>query len=409
MEIRQLQLDEFEERMAISQFAFQFQLTADRMEDQRKAFRPEQEWGAFDEQGQLLSALLLIPLEIWVQGRRLAMGGIAGVATWPEARRLGCVSKLLVHSLETMRSKGQVVSMLHPFAFPFYRKFGWEMTVVRKKYTIETRQLPPRVHTTGQVKRMPKPDSDILDSIYTPYASRFSGMLVRTAEWWERNILSKPGVVAVYTSDVGVAEGYVFYEVANRKLTIHDMVSVSEVARQALWTYIGNHDSMIEEVILTVPIDDGLPFMLPDPRIKQEVIPYFMSRIVDAEAFVGLYEWLPGKQAEEVVIMLTDVHAPWNNGAFRLAWTKEGTARLTRLEAELEKSEVVEGVNGSEGQVSADAVEVTCDIQALTAMLLGNRKPADLREVGMIQGSEESIARLTRRIPSRTTHLMDFF
>jgi predicted acetyltransferase len=402
MEIRQLRSDEFEARIALSEFAFQFKLPPERIETERLNFRPEQHWGAFDEKRAMLSALIIIPFEAWIQGKKLAMGGIAGVATWPEARRQGCVSKLLVHSLNTMRSSGQTISMLHPFAFPFYHKYGWELTIERKKYTIESRQLPPRTETPGQVKRMTKPDIELLDRIYSTYASRYSGTIVRTADWWQRKILSDPGIVAVYTNEAGEPEGYVFYEVANRTLKIHDWVSTNETARLALWTYISNHDSMIDQLTITVPVDDSLPFLLPDPRVKQELIPYFMSRIVDAEAFLGLYTWAPGEREETVMLYLTDSHAPWNNGVYRLVWSMEGTARPERI-AEL-------GIVGTMDQtLSGSGGGISCNIQALTAMLVGNRKPSWLYETGRISGTKESIEMLERRIPNRTTYLMDFF
>lgn len=400
MKIRQLRTEEFEAKMAVSQFAFQIQLTPEKLESLRSTFRPEEDWGVFDEQEELLSKLTIIPFEAWVQGELLAMGGIAGVATWPEARRQGCVKELLIHSLNTMREAGQTISMLHPFEYPFYRKYGWEMTIDYMRYTIEKLRLPSRVETPGQVRRMVNPDIKVLNQVYAQYASRYSGTIVRTEDWWERKVLSKTGIVACYTTEAEQAEGYVFYEVSNRKLTIHDWVSVSETARKALWTYIGNHDSMIDEVIITVPVDDQLPFLLHNPRVKQEIVPYFMSRIVDAEALLGLYSWSAGQSEEEIVLTLTDEYAPWNNGVFRLLWSKEGSARVERMEATAVSTEAV-GL--------ADERGVSCDIQTLSAMLLGNRKPAWLQEVGRITGAAESITRLERRIPSRTTHLMDFF
>ncbi|TFE24732.1 GNAT family N-acetyltransferase [Cohnella luojiensis] len=394
MEIRQLREDDFEERTALSQFAFQYRLTPEQKESKRLTFRPEQDWGAFDENGRLLSALLLLPLETWIQGKSFAMGGIAGVATWPEARRQGCVNQLLVRALETMKNNGQTVSMLHPFSFSFYRRYGYEMTVERKKYTIETRQLPPRTQTPGQVKRMAKPDIEVLNGIYSAYASRYSGTLVREKDWWENRILTKGGQVAVYYNEHDVAEGYVFYQVEGNMLTIQDWASTSETSRVGLWTFVGNHDSMVAEVTTITAIDDPLPFLLADPRIKQEVIPYFMSRIVDAEAFVKQYPWMPGEREEAVVLTLSDAHAPWNNGAFRLMLSASGEGRLERLE----------------GIAAESSGGLKCDIQTLTAMLIGNRKPSLLREVGRISGgSTEDAAQLERRIPERTTHLMDFF
>ncbi|BBI31139.1 acetyltransferase [Cohnella abietis] len=394
MEIRQLRVDEFESRVALSQFAFQYQVAPEQMEARRLAFRPEHDWGAFDEQGALMSALLLNPLEIWVQGKQFQMGGVAGVATWPEARRQGCVSKLLVHALETMRNNGQTVSMLHPFAFSFYRKYGYEMTLEYKQYKFEPHQLPSRTETPGQIKRMTEPNIELLNSIYTAYASRFNGPLVRTPEWWKDRVLTKTGRFAVYYSADNVPEGYVFYHVADKKLVINEWVSTNEVSRVALWTYISNHDSMVTEVIISVPIDDPLPFLLSDPRIKQEIVPYFMSRIVDAQGFVAQYPWAEGLQEEEVLLSLTDAHAPWNNGSYRLVWTAEGAGQLEALE---------DGVSTAEKDV------ISCDIQSLTAMLLGNRRPSFLLEVGRISGSVENVARLERHIPTKTTFLMDFF
>jgi predicted acetyltransferase len=400
MQIRQLTAEEFEERIALSQFAFQLQLPPDRLEHHRKVFRPEEDWGAFDDEGKLLSAMKLLPLETWIQGKKFAMGGLAGVATWPEARRQGCVSKLLVHGLKTMKESGQTVSMLHPFMFGFYRKFGWENTIERKFYTIATNQLPQRVETPGEVKRMANPDLEVLSAIYEAYASRYSGTLVRSRQWWNERMLTKTGSFAVYYDEIGTAKGYVFYQILDRTMTIHDWASLTETSRRALWTFVANHDSMIERVTMIAPIDDPLPFLLADPRIKQEVIPYFMSRIVDAEAFVAEYPWEAGDTEEEVIIALTDAHAPWNNGDYFLRWSANGAGRLARI-----------GEGAKEGSAIwvPEIRIIKCDIQSLTAMLMGNRKPSLLLEFGRIQGAAGAVATLERRIPARTTHLMDFF
>jgi predicted acetyltransferase len=391
MEIRQLRMDDFDERVALSQFAFQFRLSAEEIAERKQTFRPEDGWGVFDEQGHMLSGLFLIPFETWIQGKKFAMGGIAGVATWPETRRHGYVSRLLVQTLETMRDNGQTISMLHPFSFPFYRKYGWEMTADRKQYTINTAQLPPRTDTPGQVVRIGKPDIALLDRVYSAYASRYSGTLVREPDWWERKIITKKGIFAVYYNEDDEAQGYVSYQVEDRKLTIHELVSTNEVSRQALWSYIGNHDSMIDQLTITVAIDDPLPLLIPDPRITQEIIPYFMSRIVDAQAFIAMYPFAAADAEEEVTLSLTDQHAEWNNGTYRLKFTRDGSAGLERLPQQQHEA------------------GITCDIQSLTAMLAGDRKPSLLYETGRIRGEQGSIAILDRRIPRRTTHLMDFF
>ncbi|WEK54553.1 MAG: GNAT family N-acetyltransferase [Candidatus Cohnella colombiensis] len=396
MVLRQLRTEEFDQSIALSQFAFQFVLPADMLEDMRKKFKPDDYWGIFDESDRLTSKLILLPLQLWVQGRTFAMGGIAGVASWPEARRQGGVKQLLLHALETMRANGQSVSMLHPFAFPFYHKFGWEFTIERKQYTIPVGLLPPRVQTEGRVARIAKQEVNaifaVIDPVYATYASQFSGTLVRNVEWWENRILNKAGEFAVYYNEAGKAEGYVFCEVASRKMTIHEWVNVTETARLALWTYVSNHDSMIDEVVMKAPVEDPLPFLLSNPRIKQEIEPYFMSRIVDAEAFIGEYPWMVSNQDETLVIRLSDKVAAWNEGLFRLTIAAEGTAVLSRIDP-------------SEETVQ----DAACDIQTLTALLLGGRSATLLAETGRLQANGETVALFERRIPRRQTYLMDFF
>ncbi|MFB9274218.1 GNAT family N-acetyltransferase [Cohnella cellulosilytica] len=398
MEIRQLTMEDFENRAALSQFAFQMTWTEEQTAARKSGFKPEQDWGAFDEKGELMSALLLLPLEAWVQGRKLAMGGVAGVATWPEARRQGCVSRLLSHALKTMREQGQSVSMLHPFSFPFYRKFGYELTIERKKYTLDAKHLPPRGEAPGRVVRMTAPDIGVLDGIYSAYASRYNGNLVRTPKWWETRILTQEGSnLAVYYNESDVPEGYFYYKAKERILTVHEMAALTETARRALWSYAANHDSMVDEVALLAPMDDQLPLMLSDPRFKQEIVPYFMSRIVDAEAFAKLYAWEKGAGGESVLLQLEDRHAPWNDGTFRLSWSEEGEGALERLDS------------GSGRESGRGGEAIVCDIQTLAAMLLGGRKPTWLASVGRLAGSAESLRLLERRIPERTSFLMDFF
>lgn len=388
MEIRHLQLEHFDERIALSEFAFQMKLPADRVDWEREHFRTEEHLGAFDEQGRLLSALIVLPLSVWVNGTRMAMGGIAGVATWPEARRHGCVARMLRVSLEQMREQGQTVSMLHPFAFPFYRKYGWELTVERKKYELGQRNFPAKSGTAGSIERIGK-DHAAVPALYDKEAARYTGMLDRSPDWWSHRRWSKPGLFVLYRNPQGEPEGYLQYQVESRTLTVHEWVSTTEQARRGIWDFIHNHDSMIDKLLLTVPADDGLPLLVADPRFKQELEPYFMSRIVDAAAFIGQYKFQAGEE-ESMTLRLTDADAPWNDGTFKLAIGADGTASLSRCEA-------------------AATGAAALDIQTLTVLLLGGRRPALLAEAGRLSADDAQLGLLEQRIPVYQTSLMDFF
>jgi len=397
--IRQLRVGEFEERIALSEFAFQMKVPKERLEQEREHFRPDDHWGVFDEDGRLLSALILIPFECWIQGKPVRMGGIAGVATWPEARRNGWVAKLLAHSLAVMRERGQTIGMLHPFAFTFYRKFGWELTIERKSYVLDMALLPKRIHASGRIERCG--DLETLNWIYEAAASRYNGTLLRTESWWRQKVLSGPELKVVWRNEAGEAQGYMLYEVQNRLLKVRDWAYANGEAQAALWSFIAQHDSMADRIELTVPVDDAMPFLLPDPRFKQEIVPYFMSRIADVAGLFARYPFAAADAEERLTLAVRDEQAPWNNGRFRMVFGTGGTATVLGTHAP-------EGA-GDTGADSFGEPEASCDIRALTAMLLGNRRPLWLREAGLLQADEAAVALLERRIPKRTPYLMDFF
>ncbi|MGG1615922.1 enhanced intracellular survival protein Eis [Paenibacillus sp. NRS-1782] len=395
MEIRQLQREEFEAAIELSQYAFQFTLSPEDLEKSKKKFKPEQTWGIFGG-NELNAKLTVLPLQVYIQGQVFDMGGIAGVATWPEKRRGGLVSRLLTHVLEEMKVAGQSLSFLHPFSFAFYRKFGWETYIEYKKYIIPIDKFPAKLKTEGTVKRDVKDISE-LDHVYQAYASRYNGTLVRDKEWWQERTLNKNYRTAVYYSEAGNPQGYALYKIEDKQLNCDELVYLNETARRALWTYFANHDSMVTQgKFIYIPADDNLPFLLDDPRIQQETVPYFMGRIVDAAAFVEKYPFEAIGEETRLTLHLTDHYAPWNEGIWTLTVNAEGQGHLDRVDSS----------SSSEDGIEAD---LSVGIQSLTTLMLGYQRPDDLHKWSRITGRGESVSALERVIPVKQTLLLDFF
>jgi predicted acetyltransferase len=391
--IRKLKQEELFESLTLSEFAFQFELSTEEKEERIAWTKPEQVWGYFDE-GRLAAKLTILDFHIWLHGESFAMGGIAGVATWPEYRRKGMVGQLLKQALRTMKEAGQSISFLHPFAFSFYRKYGWETYIDYLKYEITTELLPRfELQDGAKIERINK-DWKLLNGIYEAYAKGYNGMLKRDGEWWNNRIFKfKKGSIAIYRDAQGELKGYIFYQVQNNSCTVHELVFLNEEARRGLWKFISDHDSMIEKVILIAPSDDKLPFLLSNPRIKQEVVPYFMARIVDVQSFVQQFPFAKAGDGERFYLQVSDSQAEWNNGLFEIRIEASGIAKVTK-------------------QPLSDAKEdqlLTCDIQTLSSLLMGYQKASFLNEIGRLDGREAEIKRLERLIPARTTYLADFF
>lgn len=397
-EIRNVRTDEMDQHFALSAFAFQYDITPEEIELRKSWFQPEWIWGYFAE-GKLAAKVVILPFETYIQGKPISMGGIAGVATWPEHRRGGKIGKLLSVALKAMRDQGQIVSFLSPFDFPFYRKYGWETYVEKKRYSIERALLPASIAAEGRIVRKTKEDWQLLDRIYDEYARTYNGTIRRTEHLWTNINLRAPGQIAVYYNGQEEPRGYIFYEVKNSTMTIRELVFLDESARLGLLKFIANHDSMLERVTLDAPADDPLPFLLPNPRIKQEAVPFFMARIVDWAAFAEAYAFTAnppsGATPRTVQLTIADKYAPWNEGTFKLRVDADGRGSAELL--------------ANDGGETATTPHLSCDIQTLTAMMLGYQRPALMSAIGRLQGDADAASLLESLIPQNKTYLMDGF
>ncbi|MVP01820.1 GNAT family N-acetyltransferase [Paenibacillus lutrae] len=398
IEIRTLRQEELRDSMNLSMYAFQYELPEEEIVERLAAADPEQTWGFFID-GKLASKLTIFDMTTWIYNKPFKMGGVAGVASWPEHRRQGMVSQLLSKALQVMKENGQTISYLHPFAVAFYRKFGWELSMTYKRYELQTNQLPRMKQAEGSITRV-TPSAAVLNPIYEAYAKQFNGPIERTQEWWDSRIFKKKGHVGVYLNAAGEPRGYVHYQIENYECTIHELVYLDQDSKSGLWKFISDHDSMFRKLTLQAPPDDDLPFELEDPRIKQEIGAYFSARIVDVEGFLSQLELrhacLPADTA--LSLHVRDEQAPWNHGTFELRLNgPEGTAVVTKT---------AEEPGGADG---AAAHGLACDIRTLTVLLLGSKSAGELHRLGRLQGHGQAVELLQAALPRRACYLPDFF
>ncbi|GGJ11246.1 acetyltransferase [Alicyclobacillus cellulosilyticus] len=393
-QIRTLRPEDVDQHLALSQFAFQYELSPEELAERRARIRPEDVLACYVD-GQLAAQLTILPLTVYLAGQTFATGGIAGVATWPEHRRGGKVARLLRTALVRMRDAGQSVSMLAPFSFAFYRRYGWEHCIDRKQYTIDRALWPPVSRPAGRFVRTERWQD--VAPVYEAFARRYAGMLSRSDEWWETRVRTqKPGIIAVYYDERGEARGYLIYRVRQQEMTIHEWVALDDTARQALWYFVRQHDSMAAKATLVAPVDDPLPFLLPEPRIEQQVIPYFMARIVDVAAMLRQYPFPP--MNVPLHVRITDPDAPWNEGLFTVHPGVEDPARR-----------VTHTPVAADDAAAVPEDHIACDIQAFTAMMFGYLRPGQLAAAGRIGGSPAALMNWDQAVLRQTPFLYDFF
>ncbi|MDM8362355.1 GNAT family N-acetyltransferase [Bacillus thuringiensis] len=385
MNVIQLKEDKFREALRLSEYAFQYKVDEERLQQQLTKMKESHEIYGIMEGEDLAAKLHLIPFHIYIGKEKFKMGGVAGVATYPEYRRSGYVKELLQHSLQTMKKDGYTVSMLHPFAVSFYRKYGWELCANLVTCHMIKSDLVMKKQVNGTVKRFNKENHpEEVEKLYEVFAERFSGMLVREKNWWLQAVYDDL-TLAIYYDEDKTAAGYMLYKIENYKMTVEEFVPLHNEARNGLWNFICQHDSMIKELEMTVSENEPLLYSLQEPRVKTEIKPYFMGRIVDVEQFLKQYELNWNNVQQEVILHITDAFAPWNNVTVRLA-----NHEITIVEETTEKG-------------------IKLDINALSAIMFGYKRPLELNELELISGSDEAIRSIENLVPVRKPFIYDFF
>ncbi|MDA1677799.1 GNAT family N-acetyltransferase [Bacillus cereus group sp. TH152-1LC] len=385
MNVIRLKEDKFKEALRLSEYAFQYKVEEERLQQQLTKMKESHEIYGIMEGEDLAAKLHLIPFHIYIGKEKFKMGGVAGVATYPEYRRSGYVKELLRHSLQTMKKEGYTVSMLHPFAVSFYRKYGWELCANLLVCQMTKSDFVMKKQVNGTVKRFNKENHpEEVEKLYETFAQCFSGMLVRDEKWWLQAVYDDL-TLAIYYDKNKTAAGYMLYKIENSKMTVEEFVPLHNEARNGLWNFICQHDSMIKELEMTISENEPLLYTLQEPRVKAEIKPYFMGRIVDVEQFLKQYELNWNNVQQEVILQITDSFAPWNNVTVRLA-----NHEITIVEETMEKG-------------------IKLDINALSTIMFGYKRPLELNELEFITGSEEEIQAFENIVPVRKAFIYDFF
>ncbi len=381
MAIERITEERFMDSVRLSEYAFTYKVPEERLDMKLEDIKKHQIFGIYESE-MLAAKLHLIPLTAYVGDQPFKMGGIAGVATYPEYRRRGYVKELLTNVLETMKTQGFTISMLHPFDVSFYRKYGWELFCNRLKTVHQRADLVMLKHVGGTVKRylFDNVNLDELKQIYSQYATQFSGMLVREDDWWKSVVDDQH--IAVYYDTSKQPTGYILYESKDNKMTVEEFVPVNFEARCGLWNFICQHDSMISELEMITFEKEPLFFALKKQKtMKREVSPYFMVRIVDVEAFLKEYKFAGN---ETLKLQISDPFAAWNEKTYLV---KDGDVRVTKE---------------TEGALKLS-------INALSTALFGHMRPVELFAAGMINGADSDVEVFEKMIPNRQAYIYDFF
>lgn len=339
------------------------------------------------ENGKLVSALSIIPLEGYIRKELFSFSGIGGVATFPEKRGKNYVHYLLKEAIKISKDEGKTFSSLYPFSFEFYRNFGWELGGFQKRYKIKT-HLIPRYQEMEKVKRIPLNEWKIIKPIYEKYAKNFSGAIKRSDERWESIIFRTKTLTYLYIYEDKEIEGYLLYNVEKNninKIIVREMICLNNSAYKGFLSLFSRQAMNIEEIEIITTLNDKLPFILPNPRVECNIEPTFMIRVINVEKTLDKIKY---NIRDKISIKVKDEYAEWNNGIW-----------------ELEINDEIKVLKREDSNY-----DLSLSINTLSQIISGILSPKTAYELGLIEIKDiHSLEKMEHLFPEHPTFCWDYF
>jgi predicted acetyltransferase len=330
-----------------------------------------------EEDGEARASATVLPLEVFVDGRPVPMGGIAAVATDPAYRRRGFAGDLMRDVLRTMRERRMHLSMLHPFAQAFYRAYGWELATETIAYALKPTDLP----TSSEQRRIRayrEEDLPQMVRLLEGESAQLSCCVRRSEERWRNLLGRKDWQAAVYEREER-PEGYILYRMSDwrdrdprRTLSVQELVWGSVGAREALISFLAAQDPLVFEIKHNTPRGEPLHPYLRSSYVKAEIEPEFMLRLVSVE---GALKFLDRAAEEPLVLEVSDDVIEESAGEYTVG-----------------RGEVVRGVEAEE--------RVSLDVRRLAQLYAGYLPARQLARHGLVKpGSPRALELLESLFP----------
>ena len=376
IEIRHLKPDELEASRWLGKYAFGMWTDDEMKPEDYEWVNPNHTLAAFVD-GQLAAKVVTQPFEQVIRGVVKPMGGVAGVASYPEFRRRGLIRQLIHAFFVKMRADGQSISALYPFRENFYERYGYVTTNNNLSVKVETKSLAHHIplmrqdnetwsyerkrardyklEWLAQVRKMGVIHHGFV--FYTPESTP-DGLWKRAAKDQHLLAVKQNGTLAAAARFL--SKGYM----DSGELTVREMYWQSPEARDRLLAYLASHADAVPVTWLPVPYGTNFHNWINTPTVQIEAKIGFvvlMGRVVDV---VGALADLPVPVNRELVIEVGDKQCQWNNGRYLLR-----------------------GENGRLSAIPTDRLaDINMTIEGLSALIYGTLPAAEAEYRGWING-----------------------
>ncbi|MFW6281779.1 MAG: GNAT family N-acetyltransferase [bacterium] len=352
----------------------------------------DKNWLAVYDNEQVAASLLINPFQIFFNDKVVKMGGIGAVSTFPEYRSQKYAGKLLQKALNQMHEKGQIFSMLAPFSYKYYRKYGWELAFNTINYKLNINSFKKfKKDLRMNFRVVEDNNSKDIKKIYESYIKQYNGAIKRSDNDWEikfKNHRKKNIYRYACQDDNGDTTGYIFFKIKDRIMYIEELAYNSIESKKNIFAFIYSHSSQLDKIRWRVPLDDNTLLMLDEADRSHEIELGMMFRIVDFEKALKTIELKDDISEVSFVIKIDDLYAPWNDNTYNIVIEK-GALQVEKVEDK--------------------EANIRSSIQAISQLISGYGDLDTLHGMGKIKGNKKDIEKLKFLKSKRITFLNDYF
>ncbi|HEY3265682.1 MAG TPA: GNAT family N-acetyltransferase [Armatimonadota bacterium] len=343
------------------------------------AFGPEKVL-VVEHEGTVVSSMFIIPEGMHLGDSVVPSAAVGGVATVPEARRLGCAAAMMHETVRRMRADGVATSAMWPFSFSYYRKFGWEAGGEIRVLRIP-RDTEFRVEALGSAAPAGPGDLDDIARVWDSTAPHHRCATQRVTSNWEWHLKADQFGGAredragfVYREN-GAVLGYLFYTVPElkegeevRPVEIQELRAISHQAQVGLLRALMGHVDR-ETFEVGVSVADPLRSLAVNPRaIETFLHANFGFRVIDPGQIFPTMR----TDAAQAPVNITVDDVLLGPRSWRLAFAGGG------VEAE---------------EVPTEG-DTRCTIQTFSQIASGLLKPLSAASAGLLTGPANAVAAL---------------
>ncbi len=286
-------------------------------------------FAAFQEDGEMMSGMGVLPYRVYFDGREVPMAGIGSVCTYPQHRRKGAVRAVFEKALGGLYEKKVPFSYLYPFSEQFYAKFGYCRSSQSTRWDFDLRAIPDA--SIPGVFSLHRPGEEIggFQAAYQAFAPKLNMMVARDEMDWDAVKNADPfkgeSHAFLYRDQMGTPAGYFVFEKetgdrGRRIMSCKEMAFDGFPTLKAIMAFCKTFSADYDGVSFKMPSSLNLDHFCvdyPQSGTTRRLLTNGMARAVHVAEVLKSAAY---KGSGSLALFVHDGFLPANNGLYRIVF-----------------------------------------------------------------------------------------